>query len=92
MSWIHSYHDAGPRFDAAVADSIDAHHRYGAAAQGLTGAAREARQRVESASRSIQAHSNAERAKSMRTGDVRSLVEDMLKSLDQPKDTEGHGS
>jgi hypothetical protein len=82
MSWIHAYHDAGPRFDAAVASSIDAHHRSATAAQGLTGAAREARHRVEAAGRNIRERSDVERKKPLRTGDVRSLVEDMLESME----------
>jgi len=92
MAWLHSYQDAGSRFDAAVASSIDAHHRSATAAQGVTGAAREARHQVEAAGRHIRERSDVERKKPLRTGDVRSLVEDMLESLDRPKDNEGHGS
>lgn len=92
MAWLHSCPDARNRFDAAVVDSIDAYHRSGVAAQGLTGAAREARHRVEAAGRNIRERSDVEREKPLRTGDVRSLVEDMLQSLDGPKDNEGRGS
>ncbi len=88
MHWFHHRCEASHRFDAAVSDSIDAYHRSSLEAQGVAGAARDARHRVEAAGRNIRAMSDVERKKSMRTGDIRSLVEDMLDSMepDRPQD------